>query len=187
MKETEWAKLIANKLDAELKQQDQSLSIEAGVRLMYANEIKEYTEAEPIYNTMKYETDILVYESRNSKLYKPRVVIETKIESITTHDAITYSQKASTHKYVHPYLRYGIFLGKRDHYPLPGRLFRHGAHFDFMLSWRDYEPEPCEWKSLKDIISSEVESSRKLEEMIFNSRNKERKQYTVLHKPLITH
>jgi len=53
-----------------------------------------------------------------------------------------------------PYLRYGIFLGKRDHYPLPGRLFRHGAHFDFMLSWRGYEPDPSEWKSLKDIAAS---------------------------------
>jgi hypothetical protein len=152
---------------------------------MYANEIKEYTDAEPIYNTMKYETDILVYESRGGQLYKPRVVIETKIESITTHDAITYSQKSSTHKYVHPYLRYGIFLGKRGHYPLPGRLFRHGAHFDFMLSWKGYESDSDEWDSLKQIVESEVAASRKLEEMIFNSRSRGRNKYTVLHKPLI--
>ncbi|GAI54911.1 unnamed protein product, partial [marine sediment metagenome] len=57
--------------------------------------------------------------------------IEGKINSVTTHGAITYSQKASTHKNVHPYLRYGILLGNRKHYPLPGRLFRHGAYFDF--------------------------------------------------------
>jgi hypothetical protein len=149
------------------------------------NEIKEYSDAEPVYHSMKYETDILIYESKNEHLHKPRVVIETKIYSITTHDAITYSQKASTHKSVHPYLRYGIFLGGREHYPLPGRLFRHGAHFDFMLSWGGYEPEQKEWKSFKEIIKSEVIASRVLEEMIFNSRSKERKQYTVLHKPLI--
>ncbi len=186
MKETEWARQVADKLDAELRHQDNSLRAKAGIRLMYANEIKEYTDANPVYNTMKYETDILVYESKNDQLYKPRVVIETKIKSITTHDAITYSHKAMTHKYVHPYLRYGIFLGKRDNYPLPGRLFRHGAHFDFMLSWREFNPEPIEWDSLKKVIVSEIDASRKLEDMIFNSRNKNRNKYTILHKPLHT-
>ncbi|GAB4286004.1 MAG: hypothetical protein Kow0081_4020 [Candidatus Dojkabacteria bacterium] len=65
--------------------------------------------------------------------------IEAKINSVTTHDAITYSQKAQTHKNVHSYLRYGILIGNRKDYALPGRLFRHGQHFDFMLSWKSFE------------------------------------------------
>ncbi len=43
--------------------------------------------------------------------WKPRVVVEAKLGKVTTNDAITYSQKASTHRAVHPYLRYGIMLG----------------------------------------------------------------------------
>ena len=182
MKETEWAKMVAEKLDSELS----SFHVEAGKKLIYANEIVEYGEDETSYNEMAYETDILIYEKTNDKKWKPRVVIETKINSVTTHDSITYSQKSATHKYVHPYLRYGIFLGNRGNSPLPGRLFRHGAHFDFMLSWIGYDPEEYEWKALTDIIYKEINASKQLEEMIFNSRSKEREKYFVLHKPLVT-
>ena len=181
MKETEWAKLVAAKLDKALS----GYSVEAGKKLIYANEIVEYGEDATSYNEMAYETDILVFES-NSGSWKPRVVIEIKIDSVTTHDSITYSQKSATHKYVHPYLRYGIFLGHRGHHPLPGRLFRHGAHFDFMLSWKGYEPEDREWKTLLSIVKKEIKASHQLEEMIFNSRSKQREKYIALHKPLVT-
>lgn len=182
MKETEWAKMVAKKLDNELS----GFHVEAGKRLIYANEIVEYRKNETSYNEMSYQTDILIYEQINEKTWKPRVVIETKVESITTHDSITYSQKSATHKYVHPYLRYGIFLGNRGEDPLPGRLFRHGAHFDFMLSWKSYKPKKYEWKALIDIVKEEINASKKLEEMIFNSRRRAREKYFVLHKPLIT-
>lgn len=131
MKETEWAKFVAEMLDKEFPR----FQIVAGQKLIYANEIVEYQGNSNSYHEMAYETDILVYEEGKKQAWKPRVVIETKINRITTHDAITYSQKSASHKYVHPYLRYGVFIGNRKNYPLPGRLFRHGAHFDFMLSW----------------------------------------------------
>ena len=79
------------------------------------------------------ETDLLVFEKTD--IIKPRIIIESKINSVTTHDAITYIYKAQTHKNVTPYIRYGIMLGNRKHYPLPGRLFRHGTNFDFMISF----------------------------------------------------
>lgn len=182
MKETEWAKFVAKTLDDDLEK----FHVISGKKLIYANEIVEYHKESTTYNEMAYETDILVYEETKDKFWKSRVVIETKIKSITTHDAITYSQKSATHKYVHPYLRYGIFLGNRKHYPLPGRLFRHGAHFDFMLSWKGYSPEEYEWVTLKEIIEKEIVASKNLEEMIFNSRSKDRKKHFALHKPLIT-
>lgn len=182
MKETEWAQLIADKLDQELS----GYTVEAGKRLIYANEITEYGPTGAHYNEMAYQTDILVYEGNSDGTWKPRVVVETKVDSVSTHDAITYSQKSATHKYVHPYLRYGIFLGHRGTHPLPGRLFRHGAHFDFMISWQGYEPEPYEWDALKNIVKKEIAASRKLEDMIFNSRRKKREKYYVLHKPLVT-
>lgn len=174
--------MVAERLNGELS----GVCVETGKKLIYANEIMEYKEEQASYYEMAYETDILVYEEDCKRSWKPRVVIETKVGSVTTHDAITYSQKSATHKYVHPYLRYGIFLGHRGHYPLPGRLFRHGAHFDFMISWQDYKPEDHEWNVLIEIVEKEICASRQLEEMIFNSRSKNRKKYFALHKPLVT-
>ena len=95
-----------------------------------------YTGQKPEEVKRAYETDLLVSEKVTDQKWKPRLIIEVKIKAVTTHDAITYSQKASEHKIVHPYLRYGILVGSREHYPLPGLLFRHGVHFDFMLSWK---------------------------------------------------
>ena len=182
MKEKEWANRVAERLNSELS----GVCVETGKRLIYANEIVECGEGQETYNKMSYETDILVYEGDSEGLWKPRVVIETKVGSVTTHDAITYSQKSASHKYIHPYLRYGIFIGHRDRYPLPGRLFRHGAHFDFMISWQDYESKDHEWDALTDVVKKEIDASQRLEEMIFNSRIKNRKKYFVLHKPLVT-
>lgn len=182
MKETEWAKELAVKLDSEIG----DFRVEAGKKLVYANEIIEVRSDANLYNEMGYETDILIFEEMENEAWKPRVVIETKIDSVTTHDSITYSQKAASHKYVHPYLRYGIFLGHRGHNPLPGRLFRHGAHFDFMISWKGFEPEEYEWTELLRIVNAEIAASKQLEEMIFASRKKNRRRYFVVHKPLVT-
>jgi len=94
MKETDWAKIIATKLENELK----GFSVEAGKWLNYANEIVEYGKDSPKYNEMSYQTDILIYEVLGANSWKPRVVIEKKIDSVSTRDSITYSQKASSHK-----------------------------------------------------------------------------------------
>jgi len=74
MKETDWAKIIATKLENELK----GFSVEAGKWLNYANEIVEYGKDSPKYNEMSYQTDILIYEVLGANSWKPRVVIEKK-------------------------------------------------------------------------------------------------------------
>ena len=182
MTETEWASQIARRLAKHF----QKFRVEAGKRLIYANEIREYGKLQPHYKDMKYETDILLYQETKSGGWIPRVVIETKVSRIGTHEAITYSQKSATHKQVHPYLRYGIFLGNRGHLALPGRLFRHGAHFDFMLSWKRYRPTEPEWKALTSIVRQEITASKKLEKLIFDSRKSDREKIFSFHKPLRT-
>jgi hypothetical protein len=132
----------------------------------------------------RYETDIMISEILSEEEWIPRVIIECKLNSVTTHDAITYSKKASTHKNVHPYLRYGILMGHRRHYPLPGRLIRHGANFDFMASWKDYKPENLEWDNLLKVLNREVMASGQLEEILSSSRSKDRKHYSILHRRL---
>ena len=98
----------------------------------YAQEVLSYNSdfERDEESTMDFETDLLVYEKAD--IIKSHIIIESKINSITTHDAITYIYKAQTHKNVTPYIRYGIMLGNRKHYPLPGRLFRHGTNFDLL-------------------------------------------------------
>ena len=81
-------------------------------------------------------------------------------------------------------MRYGILIGNRKHYPLPGRLFRHGENFDFMISFKTFSPQKNEWKNLIKILQAEITASQTLEEIIFNSRSKEREHYTSLHRPL---
>jgi hypothetical protein len=183
MDENEWVSLIADRLSSEMK--ISSLLVGQGKRVAYAYEILHYdSSGKPHAKSMKYETDLLISESFPGGSVRPIIIIEAKIERVTTHDAITYSQKALAHKQVHPYLRYGIILGARKHYPLPGRLFRHGAAFDFMQSFSGFEPTDEEWKSFIKILWQEVENSRLLREVIFNSRSKRRKAFASFAKEL---
>lgn len=185
MTEKEWVALVIALLEPLLSTKEPSLRLAQGARLAYTEEIVAYKgeTAKKRYST-RYETDLLITEHFDDTTWVPRVVIEAKINSVTTHDAITYSQKAAAHKGVHPYLRYGIILGNRKHYPLPGRLYRHGAHFDFMQSWVSFEPTAAELDQLLRLVIEEVDASRTLEEMIFNSRSRNRNAYTMLHRPL---
>ena len=82
------------------------------IKLPYAFEVKTFTDEWNIdrYDESLFETDLLIYEKKESKII-PRVIIESKVESVTTHDAITYSHKASYHKNVIPFVRYGIMCG----------------------------------------------------------------------------
>ena len=186
MTEREWVKTLVPLMEKSLSNIAENIRVKEGLRLPYSSEIKMYSGKNPSeFNQIGYETDILVYEQFDSENWKPRIILETKIDSVTTHDAITYSQKAQTHKNVHPYLRYGILIGNRKSYSLPGRLFRHGQHFDFMLSWKDFNANNNEWVEFNNILKKEINASKKLEEILFNSRSRTREKFTVLHRPLL--
>lgn len=185
MDEVTWVRSFVTEVSSQLSANDRRLQALAGKKLPYTYEVKYYRSNDnPEFASMDYETDISVVELDNG-LWRPRVIIETKLERITTHDAITYSQKAATHKQVHPYLRYGVLLGNRKHYPLPGRLFRHGSHFDFMVSWVAEKATAEEFDGFIALLLEEVAASRALEEIIYNSRNRSRERYTFLQKKLV--
>ena len=155
------------------------------MRVPYAREITAYKldfTPKDEKNT-PFETDLLIYEENDQEI-KPRVIVEAKLGNISTHDAITYSYKAQSHKNVTPFLRYGIMIGGREHYPLPGRLFRHGAHFDFMISFKGEGLEDKERDAFAALLVKEIDYSRKLEEMLYNSRNKYRERYFLMQKEL---
>ena len=186
MTERNWVKSIIGNIEKELRKANDNIRVKDNFRLSYANEVISYDNDNNAaeQNSLAYETDILVYELIDELIWKPRVIIEAKLNRVTTHDAITYSKKAQSHKYVHPFLRYGILIGNRKHYPLPGRLFRHGENFDFMQSWKAYEADEKEMDVLIKIITDEIHASQMLEEILFNSRSRNREHFTSLHRPL---
>ena len=186
MNELEWAKTVQIHINKYLKVNLPNLEMLLGANLPYGYEILEYKEDEPfVSKSISYETDLLVVEKVDANSWTPRVVVECKIDGVTTHDAITYSEKAFTHKRVHPYLRYGIILGNRGTYPLPGRLFRHGLYFDFMASWVSFEPTENEFEIFLKILIDETNASKSLQEMIYESRSSSREKYIALHRPLV--
>ncbi len=85
---------------------------------------------------------------------------------ISTHDVLTYSAKATKHKQVYPYLRYGIVASAIA--TVPGRLFTHNESLDFCAC-----VEGLEGKKLSDffaeLLAAEVEASRRLEAIAFGS------------------
>lgn len=183
MRENEWTKSIKELIE------DSNLGNEIYVdvlkKIPYAFEISSFDESwhidEESYDVTSFETDLIIYEKVNAKII-PRVIVESKVGTVSTHDAITYSHKAMYHKNVIPFVRYGIMLGNRETYPLPGRLYRHGTNFDFLFSFIGYIPTEKEKKQFIEMLKREVEYSRKFEEMLSNSRSKSRKRYYMLQK-----
>jgi len=110
------------------------------------------------------------------------VVVEFKMGGVNTHDPLTYSAKAATHKHVHPYLRYGFLAGGIR--GIPGRLIKHGAYFDFMASWVSLKPTPDEWSGLIEVLKEEVVASRTIQEILTTTRSASKKRYDILHRPL---
>ena len=183
MKENDWTKSICELL----QKQDlgDNIHIDVLKKIPYAFEISSFNDEWEIdkdsFSETSFETDMVVYEKLNNKII-PRVIIEAKVGTVTTHDAITYSHKAMYHKNVIPYVRYGIMLGAREKYPLPGRLFRHGTNFDFLFSFVDYLPADKEIRAFVEMVKKEITYSRQIEEILSNSRSRGRKRYYMLQK-----
>ncbi|MCR5617424.1 MAG: hypothetical protein K6F83_03955 [Clostridiales bacterium] len=186
MKENEWTDNICRKLSTFLN--SHNLYVETLRKIPYSQEIDEYTatwETKPQHITInRFETDMVVFEKNGNKII-PRVIIESKLANITTHDAITYSYKAEKHKSITPFLRYGIMLGNTKNRALPGRLFRHGTNFDFMFSFIETDPTKTEWDSFTEMIMKEVDHSRTIEAMLHDTRSRGRKHYYMLQKELV--
>lgn len=119
----------------------------------------------PARGNSAFQTDLCIFEKKSEEVSIPRVVMEFKTR-ITTHDVLTYSAKATKHKQVYPYLRYGIVASSET--AVPGRLFTHNESLDFCATVAGLEE-----KELGDffakLLAAEVESSRRLEAIAFGS------------------
>lgn len=119
----------------------------------------------PARGNSAFQTDLCVFERKTEEVSIPRVVMEFKTR-ITTHDVLTYSAKATKHKQVYPYLRYGIVASSET--AVPGRLFTHNESLDFCATLSGLEGKAVS-EFFASLLSAEVESSRKLEAIAFGS------------------
>lgn len=119
----------------------------------------------PVRGSSAFQTDLCVFEKKSEEVIIPRVVLEFKT-SITTHDVLTYSAKASKHKQVYPYLRYGIIASNNA--IVPGRLFTHNESLDFCAALDGLGDKTLR-KFFASLLAAEVESSRRLEAIAFGS------------------
>jgi hypothetical protein len=133
--ETEFTELIR----AELSKAFTSYKVDKDVCLLYKlhfdaeGNLQPTNYRSPTRGQLAFETDILIRDS-----IVPLVVLEIKFGRFTTHDVLTYSTKASKHKDLYPYLRYGLVVGglkKIEH-----RFFTHNSDFDFAFTFSDPTP-----------------------------------------------
>ena len=182
MTEREWVREILKPRLADALPND--LTLQEEQRLPYAFEIPSYSLSgsagvvrSPKTATKSYAIDLLIGEPTGSTSWNPRVAVEVKLR-INTHAVITYSQKAADHRSVSPYLRYGMLAV--GFAALPGRLLRHGSHFDFMIRCGTRLPD-SELRTLADLVQQEVKASRQLEAVLYKSP---KEKITLLHRSL---
>jgi hypothetical protein len=185
MTEAEWVNLMARRVRATSMFRRDGLELKTGFRLAYGFEISAHDhDGKPNTVRTSFETDFAIVEREKDGTWRPRVIVEAKITGVSTHDAITYSNKAAAHRSVYPYLRYGVMLGNRGNSPLPGRLYRHGSQFDFMISFRRFRPSNVEMEYFLRLLRREVQASRTMEKLLFESRKQSRDRFTILHRKL---
>lgn len=112
-----------------------------------------------------FQTDLCIFERKSDEVSIPRVVLEFKTR-ISTHDVLTYSAKATKHKQIYPYLRYGVVAS--DERAVPGRLFNHNQALDFCLCCGGVKGDNLR-ELFSDLLTAEVRSSRDLESITYGA------------------
>jgi hypothetical protein len=112
----------------------------------------------------QFKVDILVCDG--SQDGTPRVAIELKAKGINTHDLLAYSAKASLHRSLRGFLRYGLFVCGDASHGVTAKWLWHGRAFDFMMCCRNDAPSADEMKTLRNLVLHELKVARRLEELI---------------------
>jgi len=125
-----------------------------------------------------FQQDILVYEDsdKGHTSVVPRLIVEVKLNRVTSHDAIVYSEKAKRIKHIYPFVRFGLLLAGMS--SVPGRVLRLEENFDFMLVVHN-PPSPDELDGLRLLFNDELRASDELADILFH-----KKRVTSLRKAL---
>lgn len=157
----------ANKLCQIIQQNlPKKYKVETGRNVCYCAKIKGYSDngaaifEEATGKKYKYQTDICISkieENNSGKFYMPEIIIETKLNSYGSHDVITYSEKALSHKKLHPHLKYGFVVIEPEDDKLQSRFFAHNFGFDFAFLLNLHDKSETEFfikKIIRKLLSS---------------------------------
>lgn len=176
-----WTESICELLKKELD--NNKYEISCFEKVPYSIFVNGYKNGVEDLEMLKYEVDLLIKEKRNNYAV-PRLIIESKYKKISTHDVITYSNKAKCHKDIFCGLRYGIMIGNSNYNDLPPRMLNHGNDFDFMIMFNDDKPNNKEWKTFVDLVKRNLESADKFEDVIKENRKHNKKRYFCIESDL---
>jgi hypothetical protein len=115
----------------------------------------------PKRGNLAFQTDLLI-----KKNDFPMVIIEVKYGRFTTHDVIIYSYKATKHKELYPYLRYGLLVGGIK--SITRRFFAHNKGFDFAYALE--HPLDDDLTILVKIINDQIVNAENLFKMILEKK-----------------
>lgn len=180
--ENKWTEEIAVRLKEEL---DSNIyEVTCFEKVPYLVNIKGYEDGKEILDVMKYEVDLLIKEKRDNCSI-PRLIIESKYGKITTHDVITYNNKAKAHKGLYSGLRYGLMIGKSTEKNISPRVINHSSEFDFMFAFSEDKPNSNEWKTFVEVVKRNLETSNKLESIVSERRKRDKKRYYCIEKKFV--
>jgi len=106
---------------------------------------------DPKRGNSAFQTDLCIFHEKDTN--RPMVVIEFKTK-ITTHDILTYSNKAGKHKKIYPALRYGLLVS--DMSSIPKRFFLHNENLDFFYCAKDFKDDNEKMRSFVKVLINRV-------------------------------
>jgi hypothetical protein len=109
-----------------------------------------------------FQTDILIEKTKPAI---PLVAIELKFGVFSTHDIITYSAKATRHKEIYPYLRYGFVVG--GSHALSKKFLTHNLGVDFAMALADLVKDRAEFMKL---VTRQIKCAKMLVEVMRTNR-----------------
>jgi hypothetical protein len=127
-----------------------------------SNQLRPTDHSNPKRGQFAFQTDILIEQA---KIPIPLVVIELKFGGFSTHDIITYSSKATRHKEIYPYLRYGFVVGGSA--ALSKKFLTHNQGVDFAMAIPDLQKSH---DSAVGLIERQIANAEILVEMMRTTR-----------------
>lgn len=154
---------FTNNLKKELEKDLPEYRVTTGESLIYKflidadGQLQPKTFENPKRGQLAFQTDLMIKKAiAATQKSVPLIVIEIKFGRFTTHDVLTYSAKASRHKEIYPYLRYGLVVGgiKKIH----RRFFTHNTGFDFGIAVEKLENLP----EVTEIVKQQLQAAELL-------------------------
>ncbi len=156
---------LRKKLLIQLEHQFKGVKVVENANLIYKVIVQEQSKGslrfdpntpnDPGRGHYAFQTDLALVNSRSGI---PLVVIELKSQHLSTHDVLTYSTKATRHKEIYPYIRYGLVVGGMDE--ISKKFFTHNMGFDFAFALKNHSD--INVKKLEKILKLQLRTARKL-------------------------